>query len=122
MVRTRAGATTTALFDFGALPDELQELICGYAGREAFTLATVSRATRDAKEHLVNDLLKTRGRPNGAVGILDGMDKMCRLRLGALFECCRHPRFCQPRYEWQRVACVVRVVCVARDSFRTGAA
>ena len=122
MVRTRAGATTTGHFDFGALPEEHQERICGYAGGHAITLSMVSRATRCAKAHLVNDLLKTLGRPNGAEGILDGMNKMCRLRLGALFECCRHPRFCEPRYEWQRVACVVRVVCVARDSFRTGAA
>ena len=66
MVRTRAGATTTAQFDFGALPDELQERICGYAGRDAITLSMVSRATRGAEEHLVNGLLKTLGRPNGA--------------------------------------------------------
>ena len=122
MVRTRAGATTTGNFDFGALPDELQERICGFAGRDAITLSMASRATHNAREHLVNGLLKLLERPNGAEGILDGVNKMCRLRHGPLFQCCRSTRYCHPDYEWQRVACVVRVVCVARDSFRTGAA
>ena len=117
MVRTRGGAATTGHFDFGALPDELQEHVCGYAGRDAITLSMVSRATRGAKEHLVNGVLKALGRPNGAADILDGMDKMCRLRRGELFQCCRHTRFLHPDYEWQRVACVVRVAFIARDRF-----
>ena len=117
MVRTRAGATTTGHFDFGALPDELQERICGFAGRDAITLSMASRATHNAREHLVNGLLKLFERPNGAEGILDGMNKMCRLRWGPLFECCRDPRFRHPKYEWQRVACVVRAARVARDQF-----
>ena len=117
MVRTRAGATTTGHFDFGALPDELQERICGFAGRDAITLSMASRATHNAREHLVNGLLKLFERPNGAEGILDGMNKMCRLRWGPLFECCRDPRFRHPNYEWQRVACVVRAARVARDQF-----
>ena len=122
MVRTRAGATTTGHFDYGALDTEHQARICGYLGLGAITLSTVSRATHNAREHLVNGLLKLLERPNGAEGILDGVNKMCRLRHGPLFQCCRSTRYCHPDYEWQRVACVVRVVCVARDSFRTGAA
>ena len=122
MVRTRTGATTTGHFDFGALPDELQELICGYAGRYAITLSAVSRATHNAREHLVNGLLKLIERPNGAEGILDGANKMCRLRQRELFPCCRHPRYCEPDYEWQRVACVVSSTRYTRRVSYTGAA
>ena len=122
MVRTRSGEDKGAQFDFGALPDEIQELICGYAGRGAITLSTASRATRCAKEHLVNDLLKTLGRPNGAEGILDGMNKMCRLRWVEVFRCCRDPRFRHPNYEWQRVACVVSSTRCVRPVSYTGAA
>ena len=123
MVRTRAGATTTGHFDFGALPEEHQERICGYAGGHAITLSMVSRATRCAKAHLVNDLLKTLGRPNGAADILDGMNKRARMRLVALFQCCRDPRFRKPDYEWQRVACVVSSTTrCARPVSYTGAA
>ena len=119
MVRTRSGEDTGAQFDFGALPDELQELICGYAGANAITLSKVCRATRVAREHLVNGLLKEVGQPNGAADILDGLNKMCRLRRGPLFRCCRITRYCHPDYEPQRVACVVRVARVARDRFPT---
>ena len=122
MVRTRSGEDTGAQFDFGALPDELQELICGYAGRHAITLSTVSRATRGAEEHLVNYLLKTLGRPNGAVDIQDGMNKICRLRMKSLVQCCRHPRFQLPGYEWQRVACVVRAPPRIANPLYAGAA
>ena len=122
MVRTRAGATTTGHFDFGALPDQLQERVCGYAGRHAITLSMVSRATRCAKAHLVNGLLKLLERPNAAEGILDGMNKMCRLRYGPLFQCCRDTRFRHPNYEWQRVACVVSSTRYTRRVSYTGAA
>ena len=102
MVRTRAGATTTAQFDFGALPDDILSIISyGFLGPDAITLSKVCRATRGAEEHLVNGLLKEVGRPNGAEGILDGMNKMCRLRVKELFHCCRHPRLCEPTYEEQ---------------------
>ena len=119
MVRTRSGEDTGAQFDFGALPDELQELICGYAGANAITLSKVCRATRVAREHLVNGLLKEVERPNGAEGILDGMIKMCRLRRGERDQGCRSTRYRHPDYEPQRVACVVRVARVARDRFPT---
>ena len=120
MVRTRSGEDTGAQFDFGALPDAVMESICyDHLGRDVIALSEVCRATRGAKEHLVNGVLKALGRPNGAADILDGMDKMCRLRWGELFQCCRHPRFLHPDYEWQRVACVVRVARVARDRFPT---
>ena len=81
-----------------------------------------SRATHNAREHLVNGLLKLLERPNGAEGILDGMNKMCRLRWGPLFECCRDPRFRHPNYEWQRVACVVSSTRCVRPVSYTGAA
>ena len=117
MVRTCAGAPTTGHYHYGALDAEHPARLCGYLGRDAMTLSTGSRATHNAREHLVNGLLKLLERPNGAEGILDGVNKTCLLRLGALFECCRDPRFRHPNYEWQRVACVVRVARVARDSF-----
>lgn len=117
MVRTRAGANTTTPFDFGALPEELQALICDFTFASTINLSAVCRATRNAKEHLVNGLLKAYGRPNGAEGILDGTKKLTRLRRGELFQCCRISRFQHPVYEWQRVACVVRAARVARDRF-----
>ena len=123
MVRTRSGEDTGAQFDFGALPDDILSIISyGFLGPDAITLSKVCRATRGAEEHLVNGLLKEVGRPNGAEGILDGMNKMCRLRLGALFECCRDPRFRHPNYEWQRVACVVSSTRCVRPVSYTGAA
>ena len=123
MVRTRAGATTTGHFDFGALPDELLSLISyDFLRHDALALSEVCRATHNAREHLVNGLLKLLERPNGAEGILDGVNKMCRLRLGGLFQCCRDPRFRQPDYEWQRVACVVSSTRYTRRVSYTGAA
>ena len=122
MVRLRSGGDTGAQFDYGALPEKPQARICDFLGRHAITLSAVSRATHNAREHLVNGLLKLLERPNGAEGILDGMNIMCRLRRRELVQCCRSTRFRHPRYEWQRVACVVRVARAARDSFRTGAA
>ena len=122
MVRTRAGANTTTPFDFGALPEELQALICDFTFASTINLSAVCRATRNAKEHLVNGLLKAYGRPNGAEGILDGMNKMCRLRYGPLFQCCRDTRFRHPNYEWQRVACVVSSTRCVRPVSYTGAA
>ena len=123
MVRTRGGTQTSAFFYYDALPEAARRSMCMLLGADTQRLEQVCRATKEsAGIDLVNGLLEEAGRPNGAAGILDGMDIMCRLRRGALFECCRDPRFRDPKYEWQCVACVVRVACVERDSFRTGAA